>query len=697
MTTLDWSPILPLWLVILLALVAFAPAVLAVALRQRGSVLRTLAVVAFVLALLNPSLVREERERLKDVVALVTDHSASQGLSIRSAQTDAVQQDVARRLANLPDVEVRTIDVREAGGGADGTRLFAALQSGLADVPPERVAGAILVTDGVVHDVPAAANLLGFKAPVHALVTGFPGGRDRRIELLDTPRFGIVGRDQTIRLRVTDPGHEEPLHVTLRRDGQVLLQRDAMPGEILRLPVRIEHGGANLVEVEAAQAEGELTGLNNKAVITIEGIREKLRVLLVSGQPHAGERTWRNILKSDANVDLVHFTILRPPEKQDGTPINELSLIAFPTRELFETKISEFDLIIFDRYANQSILPGVYFANIVRYVRDGGAVLVAAGPEFAGRTGLAGTPLSAAIPATPDGAIVERPFLAQVTTMGQKHPVTRDLPGSEAQPPLWGEWLRQISAQVRTGNAVMSGADDKPLLVLAREGKGRVALLLSDQAWLWARNFRGGGPHLDLLRRLGHWLMKEPDLEEEALRASAKGNVVNIERQTLADQTDAVTLTAPSGATRQATLAMDKPGLWHATEEVDQPGLWRLTDGKLTAFANVGPPNPREFQEVISSTEILAPLAEQTGGSVRRVADRAGDTPRVPTILALGSAARFAGNDYIGIKLTDSSVVRGVGVLPLFLGFAGLALLALSLLATWLGEARLGRRAGPRA
>ncbi|MFO1147261.1 MAG: hypothetical protein U1E62_02710 [Alsobacter sp.] len=691
---LDWSPLVPLWLIVLLALAAGIPTAMAIVLRQRGSVLRGLAVLAFLGALLNPSLVREERERLKDVVAVVTDHSASQGLSIRPGQTDAVLADVTKRLAALPDVETRQIDVREAGGGADGTRLFSALQSGLSDVPPERVAGAILITDGVVHDVPSTPALLGFKAPVHGLITGFAGERDRRIELLDTPRFGIVGRDQTIRMRVLDAGHEEPVRVTLRRDGQTVLDRQAMPGEVLRLPVRIDHGGANVVEIEATEAPGELTAINNKAVITIEGIREKLRVLLVSGQPHAGERTWRNILKSDANVDLVHFTILRPPEKQDGTPINELSLIAFPTRELFETKISEFDLIIFDRYANQSILPGIYFANIVRYVRDGGAVLVAAGPEFAGRAGLAGTPLAAAIPATPDGKIVERPFTAQVTGMGQKHPVTRDLPGSEVQPPQWGEWLRQVSADVRSGNAVMSGAEDKPLLVLAREGKGRVALLLSDQAWLWARNFRGGGPHLDLLRRLGHWLMKEPDLEEEALRASAKGNVLTVERQTLADAADPVTLTAPSGATREAALTQDKPGLWRATVETPEAGLWKLTDGKLTAFVNVGPPNPREYQEVASTLDILRPIADATGGSVRRVAERESDSPRVPTILALNSATRFAGSDYIGIRTTDASVVRGVGVLPLFLGFIGLGLLALSLLATWLGEARLGRRPG---
>jgi hypothetical protein len=689
----DFSPLLPLPVVALLALVGFGAAILAVALRQRGSVLRVLAVTAFVLALLNPSLVREERERLKDVVGLVVDRSASQSLSVRPGQIDPVAQAVQKKLAALADVEVRPIEVRESAGD-DGTRLFSALQSGLADVPPERIAGAIMVTDGVVHDIPEQAAMLGFKAPVHALITGFEGERDRRIELLDTPRFGIVGRDQTIRLRIDDPGHEAPVRVVVRRDGEQVLAREAIPGQVLNLPVRIDHGGANVVEIEADQADGELTAVNNKAVVQIEGIREKLRVLLVSGQPHAGERTWRNILKSDANVDLVHFTILRPPEKQDGTPINELSLIAFPTRELFETKINEFDLIIFDRYANQSILPSVYFSNIVRYVREGGAVMISAGPEFAGRNGLGSTPLASAMPAQADGRILEQPFQAKVTETGQRHPVTRALPGSETNPPQWGEWLRQISADVRTGSAVMSGADEKPLLVLSREGKGRVALLLSDQAWLWARNFRSGGPHLDLLRRLGHWLMKEPDLEEEALRASARGQQVTVERQTLADAADPVTLTGPSGATVQVTPAADRPGLWRGTAEVAESGLWRASDGKLNAFVSVGPANPREYQEVASTTDKLRPLAEATGGSVRRVATAAGDTPRIPTIVALSGATRYAVGDTMGIKVTDASVVRGMGVLPVFLGFAGLVLLAASLLATWLSEARLGRRAG---
>ena len=691
MTSIDWSPLLPLPIVITISVIAAAAAILALVVRQTGATLRALAVAFFILALLNPSFVREERERLKDVVAVVVDRSASQQLDKRAAQTDAVAETLTRRLSALPDVEIRQIEARESAGGTDGTRLFSALQSGLADVPPERVAGAILVTDGVVHDVPDAAAALGFRAPVHGLVTGHTQERDRRIALIDTPRFGIVGKEQTIRVRVEDPGRTEPVRVLLRRDGVQILDRRAMPGEILRLPVRIEHGGTNVIEIEAEEAPGELTAFNNKAVIPVEGIREKLRVLLVSGQPHAGERTWRNILKSDANVDLVHFTILRPPEKQDGTPINELSLIAFPTRELFETKIAEFDLIIFDRYSNQSILPSVYFANIVRYVREGGAVLVAAGPEFAGRTGLSGTPLGAVMPARPDGKIIERAFLAQVTNTGQRHPVTRALPGSEGAEPQWGEWLRQISADSRAGTTVMSGPDDKPLLILSRENKGRVALLLSDHVWLWAREFRGGGPHLDLLRRLGHWLMKEPDLEEEALRASAKGAVVTVERQTLADQTAPVTLTGPSGATQTVTLENAAPGIWRTTLEAKEAGLYRLTDGTLTAFVSVGPPNPREYQEVLSTAALLTPLAEATGGSVRRVADRPDDVPRVPSVVTLSGGSRFSGADFIAIRSTESSVVTGVGVTPIFLGFIGLLLLALSLLAAWLGEARLGK------
>jgi hypothetical protein len=528
--TLTFAPLISEPLLIALAAIAALFIVLAVLARGLTAVLRALALVLVLGALANPSLVQEEREPVADVVAVVVDRSTSQTLGNRAAMTDRAAQELERRLSSMQNVEPRFIEVPD-GEGDDGTRLFTALNNGLADVPPDRIAGVIMITDGVVHDIPTDADQLGFRAPLHALITGSEDERDRQIDLIRAPRFGIVGREQVIEAQISERNGTGSAMVTVRRDGQRLASREVRTQVPFSVPIRIDRGGANVVEIEVAPMEGELTTANNRAVVTIEGIRENLRVLLVSGEPHAGERTWRNLLKSDANVDLVHFTILRPPEKQDGTPINELSLIAFPTRELFQEKISEFDLIIFDRYANQSILPSIYFDNIVRYVRNGGAVLLAAGPEFAGPASLARTRLSPIIPGEPTGTVFEEPYKATITETGERHPVTRGLPGSETSPPAWGEWLRLLDTDVRTGTTVMSGARDRPLLVLERQEEGRVALLLSDHAWLWARGFRDGGPHVDLLRRTAHWLMREPALEEEALRATSAGREIRIERQ----------------------------------------------------------------------------------------------------------------------------------------------------------------------
>ena len=479
---------------------------------------------------------------------------------------------------------------------------------------------------------------------------------------------------------------ERSAEVTIRRDGDVVETRTVPIGVPQRVDIPIPHGGANIVEIEAAPLAGELTPVNNRAVVNIDGVRDKLRVLLVSGEPNAGERTWRNLLKSDASVDLVHFTILRPPEKQDGTPINELSLIAFPTRELFQQKIGEFQLIIFDRYARQGVLPMIYFDNITRYVREGGAVLVAAGPDYASQTSIWRTPLDAILPAEPSGNVTERGFHARLSELGKRHPVTRDLDGSATDPPHWSQWFRLVDTRKSGGTAVMQGPDEKPLLVLSREGEGRVALLLSDQLWLWARGFQGGGPHLDLLRRLSHWLMKEPELEEESLRLTVSGHQLLVRRQTMAEAVSEVTLTAPSGATRALQLKPTEPGVWETTVAANELGLWRATDGKLNALVNLGPANPREFAEVTSTTEALAPIASATGGDARRLDEGGGVS--MPRILAVRSGDTYKGDDWIGLKMRDASVVHGIGVLPVFAGFLGLLLLLGSLAGTWVREGR---------
>ena len=684
---ISFSPLVPAAVVWTAAAVAFALALLGAFGRSRGAIARTVALALFVLALANPSITREDRDPLTSIAVVVVDKSPSQEFGNRAQQTEAARAALAERLGRIPNMEVRFVEAGEADGETDGTRLFAALSAALADVPHDRVAGVIFITDGRVHDVPSEAAALGFAAPVHGLITGRKDERDRRVVLVTAPRFGIVGQTQAITFRVEDQGAPPgPAQVTVRRDGETIETRNVRVGANVSINVQISHAGPNIVEIEAAPLDNELTQVNNRAVVSIDGVRDKLRVLLVSGEPHAGERTWRNLLKSDASVDLVHFTILRPPEKQDGTPINELSLIAFPTRELFQQKINEFQLIIFDRYARQGVLPIIYFDNIARYVRQGGAVLVAAGPDYASQTSIWRTPLDAILPAEPSGRMTDVPFRAALTDLGKRHPVTRGLEGADEDPPHWSRWFRLVDARPSKGMAVMRGPDNKPLLLLSREGDGRVALLLSDHIWLWARGYEGGGPHIDLLRRLSHWLMKQPDLEEEALRLMVRGRDLTVQRQTMSDTVGEITLTTPSGKTRSVTLSQAEPGIWRSTVEANELGLWRATDGTLTALANVGPANPREFAEVTSTTGVLSPLANATGGDVVRIEDGSG--VHLPRIVAVRSSDTFKGDDWLGLRMRESSVVRGIGVLPVFAGLIGLLLLIGSLAATWMREGR---------
>jgi hypothetical protein len=685
---ITFSPLVPVEYVWAAAAVAAVIAALLLLGRSRGALMRIAALTLMVFALANPSFTREDRDPLTSVAVVVVDKSPSQNFGDRAVQTEAARAAVTQRLSRVPGIETRVIEAGQADGETDGTRLFSALNATLADVPPDRVAGAIFITDGRVHDVPADTGALGFSAPVHALITGSASEKDRRVVLVAAPRFGIVGQNQTISFRVEDEGvRGGAADVKISRDGELLERKVAIPGRQVDVQVQIPHAGQNIIEIEAAPLDEELTPVNNRAVVSIDGVRDKLRVLLVSGEPHAGERTWRNLLKSDANVDLVHFTILRPPEKQDGTPINELSLIAFPTRELFQQKINDFQLIIFDRYARQGVLPLVYLDNVARYVRNGGAVLVAAGPDYAGPTSIWRTPLDSILPSEPTGHVTEEAFYARLTDLGRRHPVTRGLDGANEEPPHWSRFFRVVDTRTTSGTSLMSGADDQPLVVLAREGEGRVGLILSDHIWLWARGFEGGGPHIDLLRRMSHWLMRQPDLEEEALRLLVHGRELTVQRQTMAETVAPVILTSPSGEQRSLTLDQAEPGVWRKSVDTTELGLWRATDGKLTALVNVGPANPKEFSEVTSTTAVMAPLAAATGGDSRRITDSAGGLA-LPRVLGVRSSDTLKGDDWIGLRVRDASVVRGIGVLPMFAGLLGLLLLVGSLALTWAREGR---------
>ena len=697
--TIDTSPLLPgpiFWAAVALAIVLCGFLLFR---RARGGILRGLALASLLLALLNPTLREEQRESLANIAVVVVDESTSQTIADRPQMTADIKRDLEAKLKAIPNLDVRIVtSSKPTGDGPSGTNLFVDLNRALANTPTDRLAGVIMITDGQVHDVPKTAGGLGFDAPIHTLLTGKPDEFDRRIEITKAPKYGIVGSTREIEAKVIENGRRgsgsDQVVLKIRREGLPDETKRAVIGRPVTIPMPFPHAGQNIVEIELETAPGELTAANNRVIVTAEGVRENLRVLLVSGEPHAGERTWRNLLKSDAAVDLVHFTILRPPTKQDGTPIHQLSLIAFPTRELFLEKIKEFDLIIFDRYQNRdNILNGIYYDSINRYVEGGGALLVAAGDDLAGPTSLARTNLERVLPAIPTGRLIERPFKAKLSDDGVKHPVTRGLPGADAKEPKWGSWLRQVDVTLREGRSVLTGGDDRPLLILNRKGKGRVALLTSDHAWLWARGYDGGGPHSDLLRRSAHWLMKEPDLEEERLIATPRGLKITIERRTMEETVAPVALSAPGGENSQVRLEKESPGLFRATIDVKAPGLYKMqttsTAGPLTAVAHAGLEDAREMSEVVTTAEKMQPIADATGGGVfwaragGLLAAASGGVD-VPRISLLQGARVLAGSGWLGLKDREAFVTRGVKVTPMFTGLAALAaLLALISLAWW--------------
>ncbi|HEX4159750.1 MAG TPA: hypothetical protein VHY79_14885 [Rhizomicrobium sp.] len=654
--------------------------------RARGALARALAFAFGCLMLANPLIVRETREPLPDIVALVVDHSGSMDIDHRRAEADKAAAQIARRLSSDRSIEVRRAEVLSPVNEDTGTRLLAGVTSALADAPPERIAGAIAITDGEAHDA-QTSSATSLHGPFHALIVGHHNERDRKLTVVSAARYAIVGQPADIVVRVDDFGSDAAgaAQVHLRVGGADAGTRFLPTARNTTIHIPVLHGGENVVEIEARPGPSELTLANNRAVVTIYGVRDRLRVLLISGQPHAGERVWRSLLKADPSVDLVHFTILRPPDKQDQTPIDQLSLIAFPTRELFVDKLEHFDLVIFDRYSELGILPMEYFENIAHYVEDGGALLVSSGPEFASAQSIFRTPLAAVLPAQPTGDVITQPFKPALTPAGQAHPVTRGLQGANEgnAPASWGSWFRIIGANRVAGETLMSGPDNRPLLVLDRVGKGRVAEILSDQGWLWARGFQGGGPQAELLRRLAHWLMKEPELEDERLSAAISGGQIEIDRQTLAATAKPVTLTYPSGRAVTLPLTRVQPGLWRASAKADQLGLYRATDGILSAVTASGPLNPKEVSDVRATGAILQPIAHATGGSVHWLADGG-----VPKIRRVGAGESSSGSNWIGLRANHAYRVTQVEqeqLLPLWLA---LLLTVGSLLLAWRMEGR---------
>ena len=681
-------PHLPLIWILILSVLSVALVGAGLLLRAPGAWWRAAAMLGALLVLANPAIVEEERKGLPDVAVIVADQTQSQAIGDRSKTVDDTVTKLREKLEQQKDLDVRVITVTEDRRNAreGGTSLFGPLADAFADVPSDRIAGAILVTDGQVHDVPTGAAAKP-AYPLHALLTGQPNEKDRKLTVVQAPRYGIVNEPLKFTVRVDDFGIEgqAQAELTIRIDGKVTALETARTGEDTPLDITLPHGGENVIEIEASAGPSELTLLNNRAAVVTNGVRDQLRVLLVSGEPHAGERTLRNLLKADPSVSLVHFTILRPPEKQDGTPVEELSLIACPTRELFDEKLNEFNLIIFDRYQRRGVLPLAYYENVARYVENGGALLVASGPEFSEPLSLYRSPLASVLPAEPVERVIEQGYKPRLTSAGERHPVTAGLPGANTKDkePTWGRWFRLVQATVLGGQTLMSGPEQQPLLVLNRVQQGRVALLLSDHAWLWTRGYEGGGPQAELLRRLAHWLMKEPDLEEERLTGTISGDRLIVTRRTMAERAAQVEVTYPTGRVEKVNLTPTADGAFSGTIKAEEMGLYRLRDGNLSAVAAAGPLNPRELSDVRATDKILKPVTDAAEGGIHWI-KRDG----IPDIRRTKPGRAAADANWIGLRANEAYAVASTRQTPLFHPALALVLIIGGLMLGWRREGR---------
>lgn len=650
-TSIVFDPLLPIWLIITLTVLIVIASMAGEWRGLRSQILRTLA--AFILcgALLNPQKVLEDRTALPDIAVILADESASMTIADRADIASKAQEALRTKLDSLENIE--TVILRVATG-QDGTRLTQTMIDGLGQLPADRLAGIFAITDGQIHDLPTSSeNLLPAGVPFHALIVGNPNARDRRLEAIQTPKYGLVGEDATFEVRIDDPGHEgERALLEIRLNGDIQARFRAIIGNSISIPLKIEKRGVNTIEIRTETAPDELTPINNFLVSEISGVRDRLRVLLVTGEPHMGGRAWRNLLKSDPSVDLVQFTILtNPGPKNASANANELSLISFPVRELFEEKLHEFDLVIFDQFRRRtsnaggrvrSMLPPYYIDNVSKYVENGGALLVATGKAFAGEQSLARSPLIAVLPARPTGEIEEGAFRPNLNEKGKRHPITSDFDGETSA--RWGRWYRTIDTEIINGDVLMVNDDNKPLLVVSKMQKGRVAMVLSDHAWLWAKGHDGGGPYNEMFRRLSHWLMGEPDLEADRLNARIQGEVLNIEQFALNDGDKTVQVLGPDGKIQTIELQPIGPGHYSGTAQAVTQGAYRVTSGDITTVAAAGALNPREFKHVLPTADILEPLVKSSQGASFWLGNDA-TLPDVRKVKAraIPKSAKFAG------------------------------------------------------
>ena len=650
MNSLNFYPLININFLIALMVLSLIVIFIGFKLKAPGNIFRAMLLCLIILSISNPTIISENRENIPDTVAVVLDLSPSQDINNRKDIAQKTYNNIKNELEKINNLDVRLKTIN----GERGSKIFEPLNSMIGDVPAERLAGAIIITDGQISDAPTLLDNFNFKSPINVLLTGNKEEKDRRLIIESSPRFGIVGEEINIDIKVEDISASSPnALVSINMNDEIEQSRSIPIGEIVTITMPLERAGITSLNIEVEAGKEELTLQNNKAVVEINAIRERLKVMLVSGEPNMGLRSWRNLLNSDPSVDLIHFTILRPPNKQDLTPVGELSLIPFPSRELFQANLNDFDLIIFDQYHLRGILPQFYLKNVVEYVVNGGALLDASGPSYAGPYSLSLSPLQNILPTEPTGDVVLQEFIPIMTNYGERHPVTANLKDNISN--NWGPWYRMVEGITIAGDVLLEGPEARPLLVLNRVGQGRVAQILSDQSWVWTKPGSNKGPQADLLRRLVHWLMKEPELEENELSARIDNNTILITKNSLILDNKPIISISPDNTKKEIILEDIGKGKQIGKILSPQEGTWKFSSGNSKITLIVGNSNASEYLDVRTTDNIVEPIVEFTSGSINWV-----NNENLPKIRHLPKSKLVENNDHIKLVKNEKYFVKSL-------------------------------------
>lgn len=660
-----------------------------------------------VLMLLEPAVDLKHVSKVKNQIAVLVDTSRSMELKVASSGATRHEQ-VREALKGFAPLAERTSDdhtfafyafdkelrpatldqLTAADPTGAGSDLGGALQSLAQRYEGQELGGVVVLSDGIdlgplgrrvkrgeQLDEGTKAQLARLKAPVHTIAAARAEGiKDLAVARVVRDDFAFVHNKVAVEVELQILGMEpQQIPVELRRDGEVLQRRvvEVVPDRTSYnvsfelVPRRI---GKEIYSVTAPVFEGEALAENNVQHFLLRVIRDKVRVLHVVGRPSWDERFLRQLLKRNPNVDLISFFILRTNQSVQKIPTEELSLIPFPTEELFEQELGSFDLIVFQNFNFGPYSMRQYLGNIAKFVRDGGGFVMVGGDLSFASGGYAGTPLEEILPVelpggTAQGLVSEDPFSPALTEAGLRHPMTQLAFDPASNRELWSKLpLLQgsnIVAQARKGATVLAthptlkvrgGA--MPVLTIQEVGQGRSMALTSDSLWRWAlqRVGQGGTPREYQLfwSNAIRWLIKDPELKlvklEVAENTWAPGQVARVNvRVAKPDYTPAADaegilsiawrpltdLTRNGGAAsaptiKTQTFRTNATGLATIELPVEQAGVWELEAQVLTEAGQfkdndtlLVTPDVMEWRDILPRDELLEAIAQATSGTAQ--------------------------------------------------------------------------------